>query len=238
MAPECETLLCHLSLLAVDPSTTPALSRSIVEAVDALVTAAVEVVDVINVAVEMADKLSHLPLNLLAKAILALGQGTSSTRELVRWLAMALLVPGSLDSIGDDDHVPSIAHLTIGLDRVIRDLSTPDPNNDYIDLSYMLTLWVAAASDIPTLLGDADSSSGKQLRTLASNLMHARNKIKDTSAGAQAGSLKSRLHIASNVLHLQQRLAESKAKAARLSGRGLEQGQGGQTRLSLGGAKE
>lgn len=127
------------------------------------------------------------------------------------------------------------------LNQILRELHTaltdPAKAYDLNDLSSDLALWSVAASDIPMMMEEISLPDNPHPSVLSEALLLFRNRILDSDGDGRTSDTKTRLNQMSQIIRWKsQREAKLKEKK-RLEGTNLEQGVGGQTRLSFGGGR-
>ncbi|WOO79304.1 uncharacterized protein LOC62_02G002835 [Vanrija pseudolonga] len=188
-----EGLILRLFALLAEPSTTATLSQQIAQTIGRTLLLT-PTQNIAALAFKAAELVAPLSKQLQARAVLTLGGGTSAVRQLVRWLAISLILP---EIRGEKEQPPSAVDMDIlqqGLDH-IQDLM-PDGTTDYWPASDAFTLWSLALGDESE---DANGSADDTRRHL-NRLLHS---IRDKAQEGPAASLKGRMDQLKHVLKLQ-----------------------------------
>lgn len=188
-----EGLILRLFALLAEPSTTATLLQQIAQTIGRILLFT-PTQSIAGLAFKAADLVAPLPTQLQARAVLALGRGTSVVRQLVRWLAMSLILP---EIRGEKEQPPSVVDMDLlqqGLDH-IQDLM-PDGTTDYWPASDTFTLWSLALGDE----SEEASGSADDTRRHLNRLLHS---IRDKAQEGPAASLKGRMDQLKHVLKLQ-----------------------------------
>lgn len=146
-------LVRKLAVLAMDPTTSPALRSEISDTVGDLVTMIEPSDSWPALLSSLTDDLAGMPLVVQARTICMFGQGSESIRTLARWTALSLLLRSSGQE-GDFsqryERHPNMADLHSGMDLILSGLREAEPN--YYRLLDQLSLWSSAAGDTYVLV--------------------------------------------------------------------------------------
>ncbi|KAL1410020.1 hypothetical protein Q8F55_004022 [Vanrija albida] len=220
--PELEAIVLRLFTLLADPSTTAVLSQQVAQTISTILPALQATV--VDLAFKAADLVAALPASLQARVVLALGESTTEVRQLVRWLAISLVLP---ELRSDDGAAFDTDFLQQGLDRVEVLMAE---GTDYWAASDAFTMWSLALGDFDSLAAGSTSSFADDLRR---HLIHLLHTIRDKAEEGPAASLKGRMDQLRHVLKLQRdkirnRRGQHTDAASLLLGQ-----ERGQTRLSF-----
>ncbi|CAD6589671.1 MAG: hypothetical protein TREMPRED_005470, partial [Tremellales sp. Tagirdzhanova-0007] len=146
-------ILAHmLLLLAVDPGTSTALRRCIDRTLIVIWPLCLSQTTTVEFAISLCALANPLPLPARCQMLLAVGQWSEEARDISRWMATELLVPGTLNSLSQDcvHVVPNIDVLTQGAQAIYEVLMTNAPDHEAV--SDLLTLLSEAMSDTSAVI--------------------------------------------------------------------------------------
>ncbi|CAK9786493.1 unnamed protein product [Cutaneotrichosporon oleaginosum] len=218
-------MLCHLSILASDSSTSAALRREI-EATSAVLFEAASKSD--EYSHMIAKRLTSLPLVPQVRALHTLGQRNSATRAAVRWVAASLLLPEDLEDATDGNlERPSVHHIVQALNCIEDEIRSEDA--EYGRISNLLALWCAGLTDI-----DDGWARDPEAKLLVQDTVRVRDLVRENPEDPATSEVKGRLQLFHHIVNLHVQAATDREQRARVASMGLEVGKMGQTRLSFG----